>query len=169
MTSVAQLKPFLDRYNLSFNEMNVLFAGAHGIRNAMANSSNSGFGTRPFSLVNSGKDWIEKTVGPWAFNSSPKGNTQFLNFDLEIIRLPSDFIGFPSQQSAPGGGASNIEPEAKKCEAYMRSFLNVDRSVFDQEFARVYSKMLNIGVDPTQLTEFIEPISDLRPSKCLDT
>ena len=42
----------------------------------------------------------------------------------------------------------------------MTFYTHQDRSTFDQDFATVYSKMLEIGVNNDHLVDFIEPSSN---------
>ena len=157
ITTLAQLQPFLNRYGLDANEMAVLIAGAHGIKNAKANNENSGFGTQVFSGFSSGMNWIDVTFKlPWL---KPRNSDAFFANDpfplsVPIMRIPIDLAFFPSVAKKNDGFPDDHFDET---EQFLKSFTTQPRSVFDQEFEKVYSKMLNIGVDPSQMVAFAEP------------
>ena len=170
LTKIAQLKPFLNRYGLTSNEMAVLIAGAHGIKNAKATSQNSGFGTQIFAAVNSGQNWIDLTFKlPWLANSAGFFANDPFPLSPPIMRMPIDMLFFPTvakkSSSFNNNNVGADDPEARPVEEFLKTFVGdgVDRSNFDQEFARVYSKMLQIGVT-TKLTPFVE--SENTISRC---
>lgn len=147
--TMNEINPFLHQYGLSPQEMAILIAGSHGIAHAAADPDNAGFGTKtgtPFALVNSGKDWILKTVGHWDAVKSPLGFPQLIYENL--LRLPIDLLFFPSIADQYGGPVGlRGDPAARPVEGFMRSFLERDRSAFDIQFAQVFSKMLEIGLN----------------------
>jgi hypothetical protein len=167
ITSIQQLQPFLDRYGLSRSEMAILIAGAHGIQGARAHLENTGFGTAntiiPFANINSGVDWIIRTIGPWALHESPNSNPQFVFAD-SILRIPADFLFFPIVLNTIGKTLFVGDSEANPIEREMQLYANADRSVFDSDFARVYAKMLEIGTTEEHLTPFNDP--DIPIAKC---
>lgn len=161
ISTVAEVTPFLNRYGLSQQELAVLLAGAHGIKGANAVVQDSGFGFRNtvFADVNSGLQWIIVTVGPWGSVTAPNGFLQFI--DRFFLRLPIDFLFFPSVADDSGGKG---DPEAAPVESFMRSFLNQPRSAFDAEFEKVYAKMLEIGTSNDNLKTFED--GDAKSSEC---
>lgn len=175
--SMAKYEPFLRRYGFTANEMAVLLAGSHGIATASADQVNSGFGDYNFALVNSGKHWIESTLNlkwkgvyasmsgffQFVSNGVPSGNNEGKKKGKEeLMRLPSDMVFFPRVIEKIGSG--NVDPSANSIQDYLETFTKVDRSAFDNEFAKVYAKMLEIGVDGMKLHSFNEPEEELE--KC---
>lgn len=161
LDSIAQLRSFLARYGLTDKEMAVLTAGAHGIATASADQQNSGFGNLNFGFVNSGKKWIESTLNlQWeAVRASCTDFFQFVSKGSSpkktVLRLPSDMVFFPRVIQKIGSG--NVDQSANGIQDYLEFFTKVDRSVFDNEFAAVYAKMLEIGAGGMSLHTFVEP------------
>jgi catalase (peroxidase I) len=160
INSIEVYKPFLNRYGFSAEDFAILLMGAHGIQSATASSITSGFaGT--FATITNGKDFIKKTLETnWKsqIQTFPSNNIQYVSNGTTanvIMRLPSDMVFFPSIQSAiPGAEAADLE--ATPVEDRLKQLAAQPRSSFDKEFARVYTKMLNIGVDASTLTTFVE-------------
>ena len=157
INNLEQYQPFLNRYGLTAQEMAILTAGSHGLSAAAADVENSGFGTFDFSDVYSGQQWIINTLKfNWVQNTSSAGNLQYETYlanDTTFMRLPSDLVFFPSVTNDPSQDAIYIENQ-------MTFYTHQDRSTFDQDFATVYSKMLEIGVNNDHLVDFIEPSSN---------
>ena len=152
ITHLSELQPFLKRYGLSAEEMAILIAGAHGINGAKATTQNSGFGTQIFAGKNSGQNWIDLTFKlPWL--ATPSGFFANDPFPLSppIMRLPIDMLFFPTVSRKNDGV---VDTQSQPVETFLQSFTKQDRSVFDQEFAKVYAKMLEIGTD--RLNAFVE-------------
>ena len=152
LNTTAASQVFLDRYKISHNDFAILLAGGHGLDGAQAFTFNSGFGgaSLQFAFTNSGKNWIESTLQTWTKVLSSTGKIQFIRDNF--VRLPVDLFWFPTVAQQASG---NSDPVAAPVETFMKSFTTQDRSSFDREFARVYAKMLNIGVS-NQLTPFSE-------------
>lgn len=154
INTLEQYQPFLNRYGLTAQEMAILTAGSHGLSAAAADVENSGFGTFDFSNVYSGKQWIINTLKfNWVQNTSSAGNIQYVTYlenDTTFMRLPSDLVFFPSITNDSSQSANHIQNE-------MTFYIHQGRSAFDQDFAKVYSKMLEIGVNNDNLVDFIEP------------
>ena len=157
--TMEKMQPFLNRYGLTGTEMAVLTAGAHGLAAAAADTENTGFGTFDFSDVYSGKDWIVKTfTNLWYAANSTQDNLQYQFNNTQnytTMRLPSDMVFFPDVISKVGQGI--VDSSAIPIQQQLQKYADEDRSSFDQEFARVYSKMLEIGVSHDTLTEFNDP------------
>lgn len=155
--SLSKFEPFLNRYGLSAKEMAILTAGSHGLAKAAADVENSGFGTFDFSSVHSGKDWIEKTfTNEWNPSNSSVNRFQYQSVikNETFMRLSSDLVFFPSVVSKIGG---NADKSAQDIENSLKEYITKDDSVFNDEFAKVYAKMLEIGVKSDSLVDFIEP------------
>jgi catalase (peroxidase I) len=164
--TLEKYTPFLDRYNFTAKEMAILTAGTHGIATAAAAPENSGFGPFDFTLTNSGQDWIKNTIeGEWEESLSEKNQKQYTaRFGAStFMRLPSDFVFFPKKLQS--FSASVFDLKLNDVQEYLVSFLGKERGAFDNEFKVVYEKMLEIGVDPTKMTVFEEPLDVL---ECTD-
>jgi catalase (peroxidase I) len=163
INTLEQYQPFLNRYGLTAQEMAILTAGSHGLSAAAADVKNSGFGTFDFSDVYSGKQWIINTLKfNWVRNTSSVGNIQYetyLENHTTFMRLPSDLVFFPTVTNYSSQSANHIQDK-------LASYTHQDRSAFDQDFATVYSKMLEIGVNNYNLVDFIEPSNN---GICSDT
>ncbi|KAI8906910.1 heme peroxidase [Gorgonomyces haynaldii] len=165
ISTLAEFQPFLTNYGLSASEMAILTAGSHGIATAAAALENTGFGNFDFAAVNSGKDWIERTLtADWTIETNEKNNTQYttnLNGQT-IMRLPSDMVFFPSVLEKIKG-----QPDQKLMSAQetLRTYVSKDRQVFDQDFARVFAKMLAIGTKTEKLTPYVD---ERTTSQCVD-
>jgi catalase (peroxidase I) len=152
--------PLLNRYGFSAEDFAILLMGAHGIQAASASVVPSGFSGR-FANINSGKDFIKKTFETqWMAQRSglQTPTTQYtsnLTSAASIIRIPSDMVFFPSVLQSIHG-AEPADEAAKPVENRLKDLSTTPRSRFDKEFARVYTKMLNIGVDVNNLTPFID-------------
>jgi hypothetical protein len=70
---------------------------------------------------------------------------------------------FPSVLSNIASAVFDVS--LKDVESYLISFIDKDRSAFDQEFAVVYAKMLEIGTKSSDMKEFIDTSST---SQCID-
>ena len=70
------------------------------------------------------------------------------------MRLSSDLVFFPSVVSKIGSGY--VDVSAQEIENTLKEFTQTDESIFNDEFAKVYSKMLEIGVSDEHLVDFIE-------------
>jgi hypothetical protein len=165
--TMNEIHPFLVQYGLSPQELAILIAGAHGMAYAAAAPENTGFGTESdtfFATINSGKDWILKTMGHWSSMRSPKGLPQLISGNL--MRMPIDLLFFPSVADQYGGPVGLCgDPAARPYEAFMRSFANQNRYAFDQQFAVVFSKMLEIGLNEADV---MVPFIDISPvGQCL--
>jgi Peroxidase len=165
--TMNEIHPFLVQYGFTPQEMAILIAGAHGMAFAAATPENSGFGTETdtfFATINSGKDWIVRTMGHWNTMRSPDGLPQLISGNL--MRLPIDLLFFPSVADQYGGPVGLCgDPAARPYEAFMRSFAHQDRTAFDQQFALVFSKMLEIGLNAADV---MIPFLDTSPiGQCL--
>lgn len=174
INSFAGYQPFLNRYNLTANEMGVLISGSHGIAGSQANVSDSGFGTFFFSSVTSGVGWIKRSIGGWKLENSAAGNLQFTGNDPHssnnaiVGRMPSDMVFFPTtlqaiKSKAPSNTKNSppfnsivVDMAMKSVEKYLTSFTSQTEAVFNAEFVRVYAKMLSIGSSQS-LTPFVDP------------
>jgi hypothetical protein len=155
--SLGKFEPFLNRYGLTAKEMAILTAGSHGLAKAAADVENSGFGTFDFGSVHSGKDWIFKTFeNVWHGSNSSNDKFQYETTigNETFMRLSSDMVFFPSVVSKIGTGY--VDTSAQEIENSLKEFTQNDESVFNNEFAKVYSKMLEIGVSDEHLVDFIE-------------
>lgn len=155
--SLSKFQPYLNRYGLTAKEMAILTAGSHGLAKAAADVENSGFGTFDFASVHSGKDWIVKTFeNIWHSSNSSKDKLQYETTigNETFMRLSSDLVFFPSVVSKIGSGY--VDVDAQEIENSLKAFTQTDESVFNDEFAKVYSKMLEIGVSDEHLVDFIE-------------
>ena len=157
VNSLSQFQPFLTRYGLSAQEMAILTAGAHGLATSSAHIGVSGFGNFDFAEVNSGKDWILQTINTgWKAIQSSAGNLQFLSRS-NLLRLPSDLVFFPDVVAKSGGG--NVDHSADAIQSKMQNYAQQYRSQFDNDFAQVYSKLLEVGANTATLQNFVEPQS----------
>jgi hypothetical protein len=153
--SLESLKPTLDYTGLTAEEMAILIAGAHGIKGAQAEPS-GWIGT--FSHFSSGKDYIVQSFNQiWQDSKQLPLVTlpQFVtSTDLfgGLIRLPTDFLFFPSKVV----GNNFKEQGATGIENTLKSFTTQPRQAFDDRFAQVYAKMLQIGFPSAQLTPFVD-------------
>eukprot|EP00834_Sanchytrium_tribonematis_P006283 NODE_447_length_7292_cov_0.701932.p4 type:complete len:332 gc:universal NODE_447_length_7292_cov_0.701932:2305-1310(-) len=155
--SLEEFKPVLDRYGLTPQEMAILTAGSHGLATAAAEVEHSGFGDFDFAEINSGKDWIVKSLNQdWQPVKSSKDNLQFTSQlgNTTILRLPSDLVFFPRVLTQIG--TNTADTSANYIQDSLEVFARSDRSLFDNQFATVYSKMLEIGTVTDHLTEFQE-------------
>jgi hypothetical protein len=121
VSSLAQLNPFLTRYNMTAAEMAVLITGSHGIANSQNFFSDTFVSSFTFAFIDSGIEYISRTLNkpePWTFfvtwfgldanqfgvdkdqhlshDPNRQGTTQFLTRGT-IGRFPSDMMFFPSQ------------------------------------------------------------------------
>jgi catalase (peroxidase I) len=166
ISSLAQMQPFLARYNFTAKEMGILTAGTHSLATSAASPENSGWGPIDFSFANNGRAWIEKSFkNSWELQVNEKNKTQYVSkFNgKELGRLPSDMLFFPSVLSNIASAVFDVS--LKDVESYLISFIDKDRSAFDQEFAVVYAKMLEIGTKSSDMKEFIDTSST---SQCID-
>jgi len=156
-STIADFQPFLDNYGLSAYELAVLTAGSHGIATAAATVSNSGFGNFNFANVNSGQKWILNSFKlAWSLVESTHSLAQYVatGGGDTLMRLQSDLVFFPAIVSRAGGVP---DPAAHPVQQQLKAFALQNRTAFDTEFATVYAKMLEIGVDPSKLTALVEP------------
>ena len=84
------------------------------------------------------------------------GNSQWTSPEGEI-RVATEMMFFPSLVAQIKGNPLDPEPLLTPTETYLREFLDKDRIEFDREFAKVFGKMLEIGVSKEPLTDFLEP------------
>ena len=155
--SLDEFQPFLNRYGLSAKEMAILTAGSHGLAKAAADVENSGFGTFDFASVHSGKDWIDKSfTNDWHGFNATTGKFQYETTigNETFMRLPSDLVFFPSVVNS-----SNADASAQDIENSLKEYTTQHDSVFNNEFAQVYAKMLEIGVNNESLVDFVEPVN----------
>ena len=151
--TLKELQTTLDYMgSITAEEMAILLAGAHGIKGARATGALGWRGR--FSDVNSGKAFIEKTFeSTWTFllaNNPFKVASQYYTGDKfdnvtssTIIRVPSDLLFYPIK--VPNDRTKDEGPQVMAIQAKLLDFTEKPRQVFDQEFAKAYSKMLAIG------------------------
>jgi catalase (peroxidase I) len=160
LNTMQGYSPFLDRYGFSAEDFAILLMGAHGIRSASASLVPSGFSGR-FANVDSGKDFIKRTFETKWFaqkTGTQNRNVQYTSNQTSaaaIIRIPSDMVFFPSVLRSIEG-AESADQSATQVEERLKELSTAPRSRFDTEFARVYTRMLNIGIDATKLTPFTD-------------
>jgi len=150
LSTIGDLNPFLERYGFTAREMAVLLAGTHGLKDAVIQTKS---GNSPMATKNSGLDWIsESEEGVWIYyDSQGKDFEPFFEGSNGVGRLPVDMIFFPTilrEKSNSAFGSSKFvideSKEASEIEAYLGKFYGDDYG-FRREFARVFSKMLEIG------------------------
>ena len=152
---MSDLKSTWDFLGLTAEEMAILIAGGHGLREARARAS-AMWGR--FALIDSGWDYIVKT---FSLNWSAIIVNEVLEFisgtdqSNEVLRTPSELLFYPSK--VPEG--NERDDSASGIEAIMRWFTTKDATVFDTAFAIIYGKMLAIGGDA--LTPLDEPLPDV--------
>ena len=154
---LSALDPFLKRYGMSAFEMGILLAGAHGIQ--FSKMVRKG-GNIPFNNEqdgSSGKEWIKNTINTiWVYFDADVGNPAFKGAGL--LRLPVDMMFFPTALAESTSASNNppppIDGRLSLVEQDLVKFAYESDQVFNAEFAKVYSKMLEIGRDPASLGEY---------------
>lgn len=155
--TIAGLKGSLDYLGLSPREIAILQIGAHAIKGARGDKSGwkGVFSDEPTS----GKAYIKRTFeSSWTAISGPLTRFQFFtggNFNptSSIIRLASELIFF--SDVVPNGSTKDTSAEANAIQEELRGFTTKSRDAFDQEFAKVFEKMLMIGGGDQSFTETI--------------
>lgn len=163
ITNLAGLNPFLNRYGFTLEEMSILISGGHGLIGATAKLENTGFGSGVTFMdnINSGKYWIKKTFERnWTAVELENGAHQYLGAGL--LRLPIDMAFFPSIVSRIFLVRKLADPAMAANEAKLKQLGNGTVRAFDQLFAPIYSRMLEIGANKSDLVTFIEPKQGFR-------
>ena len=147
----------VDRTRFPPNALPNFWWQSHGIATAAATVSNSGFGNFNFANVNSGQKWILNSFKlAWSLVQSTQSLAQYVatgGGDI-LVRLSSDLVFFPAIVKRAGGVS---DPAARPVQRQLKALALQNRTAFDTEFAIVYAKMLEIGVDPSMLTPLVEP------------
>lgn len=160
ISDLAGLQPFLDRYNFTKREFAVLLAGGHGLGDgAIRSSTLSTF--LPFALTNSVKDYIVQTfsLSNWFIFPISTFPISYLN-NFGVWRLPVDMMFYPSVLKRMPGTVPDTSFAAT--ETFLKLFVNLPEWAADDEFQRVFTKMLEIGIDTNLLGPVIQnrPLSD---------
>lgn len=147
-----ELKPFNVRYGFSRTEFGVLLSGTHGLKDAVLHVRNKQL---PWVSRSSGVEYIRDSLKlKWWAKSSE-------NLELQSpmphvfkagnkIRLPVDLMFFPdsvkeSKKITPVASIK-VEEAAYPQQKYLQSLITEDEVKFNNVFADVYSKMLEIGI-----------------------
>jgi hypothetical protein len=147
-----ELKPFNERYGFSRTEFGVLLSGSHGIKDAVLHVRSKEF---PWVSRSSGVEYIKDSLNlKWWAKSSENLRLQspmpHVFKSGEKIRLPVDLMFFPDavKESKKITPVSTIEVEeaAYPQQKYLLSLITSDEVKFNNVFADVYSKMLEIGI-----------------------
>jgi hypothetical protein len=161
MVTMKEYQPFFNYLKISAEEMAILLAGGHGLKEARADDTE--FRGR-FAHVDSGRDYIIKNFKLQWVATKINGIVEYFNRDINPestkghIRTPAEMVFYPS--TVPRGQFS--DPTASSIEAFMRFFSTQPESTFDREFAKVYGKMLAIGGG----TKPYSPVPNVRKFEC---
>jgi hypothetical protein len=144
-----EFEPFFKRYSFTPLEMGILLAGTHGLKEAVVHVNND---QRPWTTRNSGRDFVRQSLDyTWTYNDKVKLETAYIPHIFTfgyLVRLPVDMVFFPSAVAKVFRKPASVVAD--------RAFLPVESALsslarnetaFNFEFSKVYSKMLEIGVD----------------------
>lgn len=148
---LSKFEPLLSASGLSQKETAILVAGTHGLKEASSNPESKNRWN--FTMVNSGKQWIQDTFKKdWSFNTDL---SQYINGSdpkKDISRLKSDMIYFPSLQLTD----RQVDNNARDIERKFQQFASQDESVFNEAFKKAFQKLLRVGFAQSSLTPYVE-------------
>jgi hypothetical protein len=153
-----EMDPFLKRYGFSPREFAILLAGTHGLKDAVVHVNN---GERPWiHSRSSGREFVLASLNQlWWFNDKFKFDTAGITHLYtagSIVRLPVDMLFFPTSVNKAVGKPkwAISEPAYLPVEQSLRELVKGNETVFNNEFAIIYSKMLEIGVKAEDMKDW---------------
>lgn len=173
--TLKDMQPFLKRYSLSAREMAILLAGTHGIKEAVLHTNE---GQKPWIDINSPLKFIKDSIGlSWSPRSDLTFQTKTIKFIYEakdFIRLPVDLFFFPTSVESSIAKSKTLatklnivsdqSPEIISLEKDLQGLAKADnKTAVEIEFAKTFSKMLEIGTKRGELGPWyvdIEPHDD---------
>ena len=152
INSLEGLKYDFEYLGITPEEMAILIAGGHGLKEASADDTEF---RGKFARVDSGRDYIIKNFNLQWFAMKINGIVQYFNGDKNpkskkgLIRTPSEMVFYPSR--VPQGYFRDYN--ATSVEDLMKYFSKSPEYVFNQAFSEVYGKMLAIGTSGKEYKE----------------
>ena len=140
--------------------MAILLAGTHGLKEAKLHINSE---EKPWIFnENSGKTFIRESRDLWwtSIQTTPSNKLQSGGIDHWFeswgrVRLPVDLMFFPTAVQRAFGWRNTLVVEngayALEKDLY-DSYANADQHKFNTDFAEIYSKMLEIGTRPGELS-----------------
>ena len=181
MQTYPEMKSVIHRYGFSVEEMAVLTAGSHGARLA---SLHKPYGSELSMAKKDNLKWYIKEMlsggikGEWEIDRESFSNDalQFVyktdTDEGEVVRLPSDMIFYPSSINKAKGNHTGVvaDHSFRRTEIFMMGLSQLSDIAIQKSFARVFTKMLEIGVDLRNSGPFFKDVplddTDFRTAQC---
>ena len=154
ISTLAELKPFTDRYGMTPTEMAILTNGAHGIANAINNQKTSGIFSFKFATKSNGTDFIKGCANnQWRFFVDWFGTGEDVFSGSGIGRFVSDMMFFPTTLKELANPKIPVD-SSEQMASVEETLLGLTDLDFHKQFAAVYAKMLRLGTTKSNLKTF---------------
>jgi hypothetical protein len=152
-----EFAPFFKRYSFTPREMAILLAGTHGLKDGVVHIGKS---ERPWTTRNSGREFVLDSLNKfWWYDNKLELETAGIPHVFtsgSLIRLPVDMVFFPTSVSKTIGKPSNLVSDKAflPVENDLRNLVRQNESVFNREFSKIFSKMLESGVNGKEMGDW---------------